>query len=166
MSETLKRFNWNNDAPQTNFLRINEWNDQISWLSEHVFSKKLRETKRIVTFLQMTAEIVSCVINFLPSSEVRRTPGVALLPVLQLFSEMLYAYIDIKYIFYEKGALYWVVTNQICRRSSERIWCKKVRLKAGYCRQKKHRVTIFRTCFFRERENLRIKCVVREGKWR
>jgi len=27
MAEVLKTFNWNNDAPHTNFLRINEWND-------------------------------------------------------------------------------------------------------------------------------------------
>jgi len=137
MAEMLKTFNWNNDAPHTNFLRINEWKDQISWLSESVFSNKLWETKRIITFLQMNDEKVACVINFLLSSEVRSKPGVAPLLVLQLFPEMLRVYTEVKYIFYEKGAVYYVVTNQICRRSSERIWCKKVRLEAGYWRQKK-----------------------------
>ena len=106
MAEKLKTYNCNNDEPHTNFLRINERNDQISWLSERVFSKKLREIKSIITFLQMTDENVACVINFLLSSEVRSTPGVAPLPVLQLFPEMLYVYIDVKHIFYEKGAIY------------------------------------------------------------
>lgn len=106
MAEKLNTFNRNNEAPHDNFLRINEWKDQISWLSERVFSKNLRQYKRIITFLQMTDERVACMINFLLSSEVRSTPGVALPPVLQLFPEMLYVYIDVKYMFYEKGTVY------------------------------------------------------------
>jgi hypothetical protein len=76
--------------------------------------------------------------NFLVTSEVRNTAGVAPLPVLQLFRKcyILYMYWR-QYIFYENGAVYYVAANQIGCRSSTGIWCKESSIESRAMKTKK-----------------------------
>jgi hypothetical protein len=59
------------------------------------------------------------------------SPSVTSLP------EILCICIDVRNIFYENGAVYYVVTSQIGRRSSEVIWCKESSIESRVMKTKK-----------------------------
>jgi hypothetical protein len=138
MADKLETFNYKTDAPHINFLQVNECTskDQVSLLSERIFSKKLREIKRMITLLHIPDERAACVIISYWRQKLEIQQVLRLSQSYYSSGNAVYMYWR-QYIFYENGAVYYVVANQIGCRSSEGIWCKKSSIESRAMKTKK-----------------------------